>query len=405
MSVFVAANSPEIIFEVDFTNDPTNATRAYTDVTIDVRQLAYSRSGRNNELQRSEPGTLTGVLNNRHGYYDPSNTASPRYPGVKRMRWCRVSAVWLGVTYRRWTGLIEVWKQEWPASGKDAAVTISGVDALKVLNLFDLDNKSYGSQLTSARVSAVLTDAGITASTVATGASTIAESPPGAPTVKFSPGSSALAHLMDVEESENGLLFADGDGKIVFQDRHYRLTTTASKTSQGTIGDLSGDIRYRTGSFDLDDAFLWNTAVVTPQGGTEEVATDAVSKASYFERRLTRSILSSSQTDALNTAQFLVQRYADPSSRIPSVELIGAADTSKWPVILGAVNSNRFKWRRSTTAHTILEEVFVERVGDVVTPGQAWRVMFDLSPAIDQAGWIAGDATYSLAGQTTRAVY
>ena len=397
MSLVVGPNSPELLFEVDFDTDPTSTPRTYEDITVDVRQLAYVRSGRSHELQRTEPGTLTAILDNKHGRYDPGNSASPYYPGVKRMRWCRVSAVWAATTYRRWTGLVETWRQEWPSSGKDAIVNISGVDALKALNLFDLDNKSYASQLTSARVSAILTDAGITSSTVATGKSTLAASG------TFALGSSALAHLMDVEETENGLLFAEGDGSIVFQDRHYRLVN--SGTSKGTIGDLGGDIPYSTGSLDLDDASLWNTAVVTPSGGTEETATDATSKLAHYERRLSRSLLSTSQSEALSCAQFLVQRYADPTSRIPAVELLGARDTTKWPIILAAVNSDRFVWRRSAAARTILQDVFVERVADVVVPGRDWRVTFELSPASDQDGWLAGNATYSLAGTSTRAVY
>lgn len=398
MSRPVAADHPEVTFEVDFANDATNATRAWTDVTHHVRSLSYTRAGRNNELGRTEAGTLTAVLDNRAADYDPGNAASPRYPGVRRMRWCRVSATWAGVTYRRWTGLIDAWRQTWPAAGKDATVTVTATDALKVLNLFDLDNLAYPSQLSSVRVSAVLTDVGITPALIAAGKTTVAASG------VFGAGSSALAHLIAVEESENGLLFADGEGRIVFQDRHHRLLTSTARTSRGVIGDRPGDIRYRTGTLDLDDAYLWNTVVVTPSGGTEEKATDAASRARHYERRLTRSILSAAQTDALNTAQFLTQRYADPTSRVPSVELVGRLDTSKWPVILAAENSHRFTWRRAAEA-LISQDVFVERVTDNIAPGRGWGVTFDLSPAIDQAGWVAGDATYSLAGTSTRAVY
>jgi hypothetical protein len=210
---------------------------------------------------------------------------------------------------------------------------------------------------------------------------------------------------MAVEETENGLFFADGDGTIVFQNRQYRLTTATSQTSQGTIGDvLPGDIPYRTAKLDLDDAFLWNTVVCTPSGGTEETSTDATSKTRHYERRLTRSSLSASQTDALNTAQFLVQRYGDSSARVPSVEVLGAANPVKWPVILSAVNSHRYRWRRTATFSNLID-VFIERVGDTVTPGRSWIVKYDFSPALDQAGWLAGNATYSLAGVSTRAVY
>lgn len=399
MSVQVSPNSPELVFEIDFDTDPGSTPRTYTDVTTDVRSLSCTRSGRNSELQRTEPGTLTAVLDNRHGFYDPANTTSPYYPGVRRVRWCRVSAVWAGVTYRRWTGLIEVWSQTWPAAGRDAVVTITATDALKVLNLFDLDGVSFTSQLSSARVSSVLTEAGITASSVETGLTTVAASGP-----YTAGGMSALAHLIEVEQSENGLLFADGSGQVVFQNRHHRILEADSVVAVDVIGDADGEIPYRVANLDLDDGFLWNTVVVTPDGGTEETSTDTASIAVHFERRLTRAILSASQTDALNTAQFLVQRYADPTSRIPKLEVICAKATGKWPVVLAAENSDRFTWHRSAVAD-ITMDVFVERVSDTVVPGQEWRVAFDLSPAVDQEGWVAGDAALSLAGDTTRAVY
>lgn len=397
MSLRTGPNSPELLVEIDFTNNPTNATRAYTDVTADVRQLSYQSDGRNHELSRTDVGTLSAVLNNRHGHYDPTNPSSPRYPGVKRKRWIRVSAVWAGVTYRRWTGLIESWSQEWPAFGKDATVQITASSALSVLNLFDLDGLSYVSQATGTRTGAVLTSAGVTSYSVDTGASTVVAVGP------FARDSPALAHLLDVEATENGRLFSKGDGAIQFQSRHYRLLN--SSTPVGTIGDNVGEIRYRTGRLDLDDADLWDEVEVTPSGGTPETASDAASKLSHFTRRLNRDILSSSQSEALSAAQYLLSLYADPSPRIPQVELVGASDTGKWPQILTADVSDRFTWIRRADAHTIEQDVFVERYSDTVAPGRDWRVTLQLSPADDQAGWLLGDATYSVLGSTTVLTY
>lgn len=393
MSVRTGPRSPELLAEIDFTNDPTNPTRVWTDVSADVRQLSYQSDGRNHELSRTDIGTLSALLDNRLGTYDPTNPSSPRYPGVKRKRWIRVSAVWAGVTYRRWTGLIEEWSQEWPAFGKDATVEISASSALSVLNLFDLDGLSYGAQATGTRTGAVLTSAGVTSYTVDTGASTVVAVGP------FARDSAALSHLLDVEATENGRLFSAGDGSVRFQSRHYRLLN--SSTSSGTIGDQAAEIRYRTGRLDLDDADLWNEVEVTPSGGTPETASDAASKLAHYTRRLNRDILSSSQAEALSAAQYLLALYADPSPRIPQVELIGASDTSKWPTILGAEISDRFTWIRRAVAHEIEQDVFVERYADSVAPGRDWRVTFQLSPAADQAGWVLGDPVYSLLGETT----
>lgn len=388
---------PHLRVDIDFDNDPTNATRVWTDVTPDVRQLTYTRSGRNHELQRTEAGSLSALLDNRTADYDPTNATGPHYPGVKRMRWMRVRARYGVTDYPRWKGLIEQWRQEWPSAGKDATVQITATDALKVLNLFDLDGLTYSSETTDVRVANVLTSVGIDDYTVDTAAATtvVAAS-------AFAEGSSALAHLLAVEESENGLLFAEGDGKIVFQGRHYRLLN--SNTSMGTIGDGAGEIPYRTAELDLDDGDLWNEVSVTPDGGAAQTVTDAASVASHYTRRLNRTILSASEAEALSAAQFLVARYADPSPRVPKVDLLGNAAPANWPTILGLGNSDRLAWIRRA-AVTIEQDVFVEKVADRVVPGTAWDVSLQLSPALDQAGWVAGDPVYSLAGETTRANY
>ena len=173
----VNEKAPALAVEIDFTNDPSNPTRVWTDVTKYVREISYSRGGRNHELQRTEAGTLQAALNNRDGRFDSTNTGSPYYPGVKRTRWIRVLGQWAGVTYARWAGVIETFRQTWPAAGgRDAVCIINAVDTFKVLNLFDLYNLSYGVQLTGARVSSVLASAGVAAGTIESLASSVRSS-------------------------------------------------------------------------------------------------------------------------------------------------------------------------------------------------------------------------------------
>lgn len=391
---------PHLRVDVDFTNDPTNPTRVWTDVTHDVRgDIRLTRGGRNHVLQRSEGGSLALVLNNRHADYDPTNPDSPHYPGVKRRRWIRVRAR-VGVTdYPRWQGVIEGWRQNWPGAGHDATVQVTASDATKVLALFDLEGLTFVAQTTGERVRAVLDAAGVTDYTVEDGETDIV-----AATDPFAQGSYALAHLLQVEESENGLLFAEGDGEIVFQGRHYRLLN--SDEPVGVIGEAAGEIRYREGELDLGDDDLWTTVAVTPDGGTAQVATDATAEDAHYSTRLNRSILSSSEAEALSAAQWLLQRFADSAPRVPTIELIGAADPDTWPLILSAGNSDRFTWRRVAEARTLEMDVFVERVADVISLGAPdWRVLIDSSPVVDQQGWVLGDSTYSLLGETTILTY
>lgn len=394
----IAANLPDLLVEIDFANNPTSATRSWTDVTTDVRSLAYTRAGRDNELQRTAAGALAATLDNRSGNYDSTNTTGAYYPGVKRMRWIRVRARWNGITYSRWQGLVESWRQEWPESGKDATVTITATGPFKVLNLFDMQGLSFAAERTDQRVTNVLAAAGVASSAISTGASSIVAAGP------FDAGSSGLSHLLQVEETENGLLFEDEQGNVAFQDRHYRLANSGSAVD--TIGDGAGEIPYRTGEMDLDDPDIWNQVSVTPDGGAAQTASDAASQAAHYTRRLNRSSLSSSSVEAVSAAGYLLNLYADPSPRIPSVELLGVQATSKWPTILSAKNSQRFTWKRRAAAHTISQDVYVERVSDTIIPGNEWQVKLELSPVpTATTRWLLADTTYGRLTSTTRVAY
>ena len=390
---------PQIAVEIDFATAPGDTPRTWTNVTENVRNVSYSRGGRTHELQRTDAGTLTCVLDNRTGDYDPTNTGGAYYPNVKRMRWIRVMAKWGSVEYPRWAGLIESWQQDWPSGGADATVVVRAVDAFKILALYDLGGQSFPEALSGDRVAAVLAAVNVPYSADTGNTTIVASDDP------ISVGTKALGHLQDVVESENGLLFADRSGEIVFQDRAWRNTNAQALTSVATIGDAGGtEIPYRAGTLDSDDAEVWPTVEVTPSGGTAETAYDAASRANHYDRVLTRSILSSSQTEALAAAQWLSRLYADPSPRIPQVELLPQNYVASWPTVLGIENSQRFTWIRRAAA-TIQQDVFVERVAESASPGRGWTISVQFSPASDQTYWLLGSAGFSELGETTYAGY
>jgi hypothetical protein len=394
---------PGLSVEIDFTNGPKNATRVWTDVTADVRSLSYTRSGRSDVLQRTSTGALTAVLNNSAGDYDPTNTAGAYYPGVKRLRWIRVRAQWSSVTYARWQGLITSYVQSWPSSGRDAICTIVAADALKVLSLFDLAGETFVEQTTDARVAAVCDLAGLDSDVDTAAASTLV-----AVSSALPQGSSALAHLQDVEETENGRLFAGAAGTIVFQGRHYRLLN--SGTSLGTIGDDTGEIPYRDASLTSDDANIWNSVAVTTtnadgSAGSTATAENSVSDDDYYTRQLNRTILSDDTDEALSAAEYLAALYGDPAPKLPAITLLPQTSTSAWPTVLAADNGDRFTWKRRA-AETIETEGFIEQIAESVSVDHvSWNTTIQMLPADDQFGWVLGDSTYGLLGETTRLIY
>jgi hypothetical protein len=396
----VGPSCPSIMVEIDL-NDPTDPDRAWRDVTAYVRDVQITRGGRDHELRRSEVGTCQVVVSNRDGRFDPANDTSPYWPNLKRLRWLRVRGLYGNNVYPRCQMLIESIDQDWPGVGMDAQAVIRCADPLKILGLYDLEGETFPAETTGDRIARLLDLADVTSSSVASGHSSCVDV--GDPLAE---GTIALEHARAVEETENGQLFCDGAGLVVFQDRHLRAL---NKTATGTVGDSPGEIPYRAAMLAYDDAAVANSIRVTTATGTAVEREDAASIQSYYRRRLTRQLLTDDENDAANTAEYLLGLYADPPTRLPRITLLGQADPTQWPTILNLENGTLLRWRRRPStegaSRTIEKRVIVERISETIEPKTSWETTIDVSPADLWDYWILGDATYGILDQTTRAGY
>ena len=392
-------NFPTVQVQIDFVTPPTSPHRSWVDVTADTRSLSIRR-GRDNELARTTPSTLTLTLSNLQRQYDPTNTGGAYYGLLLPMRRVRVRVAWNSVIYNLFHGYVEKWPPSWPEEGFDAVVQVTATDAFKVLNLHDLGGNSYAAQTSGTRIAAAIEAAGFTTAerSIETGQSTMGTSGTIAAEV------AALTHVQDVVDTENGVLFFNGGGTWVFHDRHHRPLFEA--TSAGTILDNGGSgIYYRDVAANYGDDFLYNRARVTPAGGTAEIVTNAASTANYYTRTVTRDLLVTSQNEALNCAGYLVARYKDPYFRVEEVEVVGAAAPSTvWPLLLPLEISDRVTFeRRPPGGGTITEDQFVEAFQFDIDRDRRFDVRLRMSPA-DKPGdtaWVLGDAVNGLLGVST----
>jgi hypothetical protein len=76
---------PGICVEVDATTNPMSTSRTWTDITALVRALSYSRSGRNQEINRSAAGSLTAICSDAAGAITGL--------GLRKRQWVRVRAM------------------------------------------------------------------------------------------------------------------------------------------------------------------------------------------------------------------------------------------------------------------------------------------------------------------------
>jgi hypothetical protein len=396
---------PTLLVQIAFGDPPLTAlaSNTWTDVTAYVVSI-HTRRGRADPLGRVEAGTAQLVLDNSDRRFDPTYASSPYYPNVVPMKKIRISATYLGITYRIYTGYIESWPPDWPG-GLDATTTIGCVDAFKYFALKKL-NGAYANEFSNWSIDTWLTSISWPAADRAlnSGQSQIQSG-----TFVNVP---ALQHFQNVADVESGLFFMGGDGLAQFHNRFYRLTN--SRTSVVTFGDAaSGELPWLTLESSYDDTQVWNEARITRTGGTEQVATNATSQAAYFARTLTRTLPLLTDTEALALAQWLVALYASPIFRFTSITLDGLMDDLLWPYMLSLTISQRItvKQRPPPITAAIQQDCYVESVAHDIEAregGTFWRVTFGLSSAEALAGssfWILQDATYGVLDSTTRLAY
>lgn len=311
---------PTATLEIAFASAPL-ATPVWTDVSDYLISGSVQR-GRQRELDRIETGQATLLLDNSDRRFDPTNTAGPYWPNVLPERRARLRATYNSVSYDVCTMFVERWPLEWMMPGY-SQVQIVLSDGFDLLAAVDIEAGAspvvWPEELSGARVARVLDAAGWPAADrlLDAGQSLIQST-----TIAAGATVNALAHLQDVADSEMGVLFVDGSGRVVFHDRHHRLRPASVYASLGTFGDQGDELPYEDLVPDYDRDRIVNHAVVAPSGVTAGSFTDSSSVTSFGRRSHTRSPLLSSATDAQALAEWIVGVRKDPQLRFDRMVLL-----------------------------------------------------------------------------------
>ena len=229
---------------IDWNNDGDFAN-AEDDITGDTLNVSWFR-GRDyaSALEgRSIAGTLNATLVNTDGKYSPSNTSSPLSGSIVPGRNIKITAGEavpfpqdFPITFSdttRWQGKIDRILPQ-PASTGLKTCTLTAFGNLGYLNQFDVQLASQTNRRTDQAVGDILDNLGWAAGdrSLDTGLTTISRF--------WLSNKKGIDALRLVEETEAGFIKETKDGKIGFENRHHRLTESASTTSQATFTDASG---------------------------------------------------------------------------------------------------------------------------------------------------------------------
>jgi concanavalin A-like lectin/glucanase superfamily protein len=214
-------------------------------------------------------------------------------------------------------------------------------------------------------------------------------------------GSNLELALRIAEDTENGLLHMEGDGKVRFKERKSMPSATVS----ATFGDGGGaEVSYADLQVRYDDQDLYSRVSVTREGGTTALAEDATARTRYGPRTLDRSgLLYETDADAADAAGFLLARYSAPALRPVSMLMRSGDDSATMTQMLVRKLADRVSVaRRPPGGGTVTMAAQIEGIAHHYVPGEPWETTFALVPvSAVSGGWLLEDAAQGLLESTT----
>lgn len=317
---------------------------SYYDVTQYVTSISINR-GKNRELDRFNSGSLNVAFSNQNRYFDPTNTSSPFYGQIVPRREVRITAG----TVVQFYGLVDDWNLDYNISGLSTA-SMTAFDGISLLSGQTLTAGTATSQLSGARINAVLSDAGVnwplTTRNIDAGGQTLQAD-------VISASTEVMSYINLIERSEPGLFFIDKSGNATFKDR----SATYASSSAVLLSDDGTGIPYNEIQVNYGSELLYNQAEMSRANGGTAIADDLLSQGVYGVRTLAQDgLLMNTDTALGELAIYTVSQYAQPEYRFSSVQIVmPKLDTTQQNTILGLEIGSvcRIKFRPNNTGTTI----------------------------------------------------
>jgi hypothetical protein len=303
--------------ELNNTEYVLDGTSQFASVLDGAISLTAKR-GRANTGDQFAYGTMNFTLNDTYadGVFNPFDTTSPYFdpnnnqPGLAPLREVRFSRYdSLNVKQLLWVGYILNYDYTFTLGGLDT-VTVNCADFSYQLGQTFLAEWNVTEQLSSERFDDLLDlpEVAYTGTrSIETGVATLG----GAAAYTVANGTSVAGYANKINEAEQGRIFVDREGTIVFQKRLGTTlgVPTAEFHDDGTqIGYSAIDISFQA------DTVVNRASVARAGENTPEVAEDLVSQAAYLvqTQSITDSLLHNDAA-ALTLAEYLIS--PDPEAR------------------------------------------------------------------------------------------
>jgi hypothetical protein len=382
------------------TNILADSAAVIVDVSSQVDAIRTNR-GRNAAADQFQSGSLSMVIVDQNGDFNPQNTASPYYNLLTPMRKIQISATYGGITYLIFSGYITGYNTVTPKYVGDVVyTTITAVDGMRLLTnaLITTVTGAVAGEDTGTRIGRILDQVGWPTS--------LRSIQTGLTTCQVDPGTqrSALAAIQTVETTEYGAFYIDPNGIATFKNRNY-CTTTPNNTPI-YFNDNGTNISYYNAMWLLNDAQVVNQAAITATGLATQSATNTSSITKYFVHSyIQNDLLMQDTATALNYAQAYVASRAETTIRCDAMTLDLYSDNYNSGII-AALDLDYFDPISITTTQpavvgtsSITKNLQVFGVQHIISVN-SWKSTYTtLEPIID--GFLIGSALYGVLGTNT----
>ena len=367
----------------------------FADITAYADMITYRRGRQRVVDQQNQAGLLNFRMadnvaaGNLNPLYSGSTfwSTSEGVPGLAPMRPVRLSrsGVYL------FKGRVTSYTYEYQLGGLDE-VNVHCSDDQLLLGQAVLPAAATSLQLSGARVSAILDNAAVaypTTRSIATGTVTLGAYAVGADT-------SASSYLQRVVEAEQGRLFVSRSGVLTFQDRIGSTLAAAS-----AVFSDAGNIPYNEVIIEFDQTNVVNRAVVTIEGGTEQVSSNAASQASYFVQAVGISgSLLSTNAQALTLSDYLLEPTPQPRYSRLGTSFALLTDAQRTTVAALEIGDSIQVTKAMLTGGSITQTLAIEGIDATITVSGGHAVTLYTSPQVVLNLLILNDPAYGILSTT-----
>jgi hypothetical protein len=282
------------------------------DLTPNVIRITTER-GRNVQTDTYINGTAVVRVLDTDGAWNPQNVSSPYYGYLVPLRKLRISATVGTSSHWLFSGYTTEYRYTYPQGQELGYVDIYCSDAFRLFNMAQVTTvaSSTAGQSTGTRMGKILDEIGFPSNmrTLDTGNSNCQADPA---TLRTS-----LSALKNVEYSEQGAFYVQGDGTARFRSRQDVQSSIASTPIEF---NQTGGIPYKNLVFAYDDKLIINQASMTRVGGTAQVYENAASIARYFPHSISQeNLVIDTDVNAANIAATVVATRAETTIRIDAM--------------------------------------------------------------------------------------